>query len=204
MKKMKLKDALRRILTEAPNMAPPSPMVSPQNQGRRNTAQQTPVQFNRRDLRANPKVAKALDAAQTELQNLEDVSQRLRQFLGNADIQSASQYLGTLQQVSANAAQNVMNIQQATVQSYQQESIREDHALEDPDSRQGRMESKILKALAGLKAFAGEAEFSIQKGNYERGFDFLSQLVPGAEQASSMLRAYIDAYVKKEVVTPTD
>lgn len=174
---------------------------------------QTPAQMSqqqqharRNDVRSDPKVAKALSDADSELNNALSVLDHIRGQLAKATHQSMHdifQRIPVLQQVFGNVVNNFIEIQKYMTTSqgnpfpspgqgqYSESLYLEDHHIMAPHSAAGEAEKRILKSLKAVQIYARETENKINTGDYRAAFDYTSELVNKSREALMSLKQYL-------------
>lgn len=197
---------LKDILNE--NMPPQRPLVQNQGMIDRANPQQAPQQAfaKRNDVRADPKVSKAISDASTEVNNLMDILDEVRQNIQSPmpqNLQMAFQRLPLLQQMFANVTNNMSQIQSYLAASggnpfpspgqgqYSESVFHEHDYMMDPTSQSGQREKQIIQNLKAIQMYSNEVKAKIDAGDYRGAFDYLSELVNKSRSAMMTLKQYL-------------
>jgi hypothetical protein len=173
--------------------------VNPQQAGQQTFAK-------RNDVRADPKVSKAISDATTEVNNLIDILDEVRQNIQSPvpqNLQTAFQRLPLLQQMFANVTNNMSQIQSYMASSggnpfpsagqgqYSESVFHEHDYMMDPTSQSGQKERQIIQNLKAIQMYSNEVKAKIDASDYRGAFDLLSELVNKSKVAMMTLKQYL-------------
>lgn len=181
-----------------------------QNQGytdRVNPQQAQQQQLGRRsDPKSDPKVAKAVSDATTELDNLTKILDEIGQNIQSPmpqNMQMAFQRVPLLQQMFGNVISNMTEIQSYMMSSggnpfpspgqgqYSESLFSEHDYMMDPTSDAGQREKQILQNLKAIQMYSNEIKAKIDSADYRGAFDYLSELVNKSRVAMMALKQYL-------------